>query len=447
MDTRIVAKYGQRRVPRYTSYPTAPHFGPAVDAGVTAGWLSALTPDHILSLYLHIPYCSELCWYCGCHAKATRKYRPVARYLVTLRQEIDIVADLLPGRLAVGHVAWGGGTPSMVHAGDLADIMDRLRSRFDFLPDAEIAMEIDPRTVDPAGLADAGINRVSLGVQSFDETVQRAINRVQTFAETADVADALRASGIARVNLDLMYGLPHQTVASCGDTARQAATLRPDRFAVFGYAHLPSMLKHQRLIDETALPNEKGRLAQSDAIAEALTDCGYVPIGLDHFALPDDPMAIALAEGRLRRNFQGYTDDPTDALIGFGASAIGALPQGYVQNAVPIAAYAGAVADGRLATVRGIALSGDDTLRRHVIETLMCTFAVDLHAAARKFGREPTLFAEDLAALGELARDGVVAIDGWTVTVDPDHQVLVRTVAAAFDAYLDPTAGRHAVAV
>ena len=447
MDTKIVAKYGQRRVPRYTSYPMAPHFGPAVDAAVSAGWLSALAPDHVLSLYVHIPYCNELCWYCGCHAKATRRYRPIARYLDTLRQEIDIVADLLPGRLAVGHVAWGGGTPSMVRADDLADVMDRLRDRFDLLAQAEIAMEIDPRVVEPAGLADAGINRVSLGVQSFDERVQRAINRVQSFDETADVAQALRASGIARVNLDLMYGLPHQTPESCRDTARQAATLRPDRFAVFGYAHLPSMLKHQRLIDEAALPDEEGRMTQSDAIAEALTECGYVPIGLDHFALPHDPMAIALAEGRLRRNFQGYTDDPADALIGFGASAIGALPQGYVQNAVPIAAYAGAVADGRPATVRGIALSGDDTLRRHVIETLMCTFAVDLGAAARRYGREPTLFAQDLAALHELANDGIVSIDGWTVTVDPEHQVLVRTVAAAFDAYLDPTAGRHAVAV
>ena len=447
MDTKIVAKYGQRRVPRYTSYPTAPHFGPDVDATTYAGWLSSLPANHILSLYIHIPYCKELCWYCGCHAKATRQYRPIARYLETLRQEIDIVAGLLTGRLPVGHIAWGGGTPSMVRADDLADIMDHLRARFDVLPKAEIAMEIDPRTVDPDGLAASGINRVSLGVQSFDEAVQHAINRVQSFDETADVAQALRASGISRLNLDLMYGLPHQTPDSCRDTARQAATLRPDRFAVFGYAHLPSMLKHQRMIDESALPDENGRLAQSDAIAEALTECGYKAIGLDHFARPDDPLAIALADGSLRRNFQGYTDDPADTLIGFGASAIGSLPQGYVQNAVPIANYAGTVADGRPATVRGIALSGDDALRRHVIEKLMCSFAVDLKAAARRYEREPTLFAPELAALRELAGDGVIAIDGWTVSVDPEHRVLVRTVAAAFDAYLDPTAGRHAVAV
>ena len=447
MDQTTFQDYAGRRVPRYTSYPTAPHFTAAIDEAAHRRWLADLHPGTPLSLYLHVPYCEELCWYCGCHTKATRRYAPVARYMETLRAEIALVANRLSGRLPVRHVAWGGGTPSLVSAADLLSAMELLRTRFDLAPNAEIAMEVDPRMVDAEALAASGVNRVSLGVQTFDASVQRAINRVQSFAETAAVAERLRAGGIERLNVDLLYGLPHQTVASCVETVRLSLTLAPDRFAVFGYAHLPAMLKHQRLIDEAALPDATERLAQLQAVARTLGDAGYVAIGLDHFARPEDGLARALAAGTLHRNFQGYTDDACPALLGFGASAISALPQGYAQNVVGIADYHEAVTAGRLPTARGMALSGDDALRRSVIERLMCDLAVDLDAVAADHGATADVFARERAVLHGMERQGLVRLSGATVAVQPRYRALVRSVAAVFDAYLHPEAERHARAV
>ena len=447
MDQKTFQDYAGRRVPRYTSYPTAPHFSAAVGEAAYREWLADLPADTPLSLYLHVPYCETLCWYCGCHTKATRRYAPVARYLETLRAEIALVADGLPGRLPVRHVAWGGGTPSLVSAADLLAVMRLLRDRFDLSPDAEIAMEVDPRTVDPDGLAAAGVNRVSLGVQTFHAPTQRAINRVQSFAETAAVARRLRDAGIARLNVDLLYGLPHETAESCRETVRLGLTLEPERFAVFGYAHLPAMLKHQRLIDGAALPDAAERLAQLQAVAETLDEAGFVAIGLDHFARPDDGLARAQTAGTLRRNFQGYTDDACPALLGFGASAISALPLGYAQNVVAMVDYQVAVAAGRLPTARGIALSGDDALRRAVIERLMCDLTVDLQTVAARHGATAAAFARERAMLHDMASQGLVRLTGSTVTVEPENRALVRNVAAVFDAYLRPEAGRHARAV
>lgn len=439
-----------RPVPRYTSYPTAPHFHAGIGPETYAGWLAAVPADRPVSLYFHVPFCARLCWYCGCHTTIVNHDRPVQEYADLLRAEMARVTDTLPARLAVGHVHFGGGTPTMLSADDFAAIMAAVRDRFVLAPNAEIAVEIDPRTFDDdraAALADAGVNRASLGVQDFDPTVQKAVNRVQSFELTAGVVDALRARGIAAVNLDLMYGLPHQTVEGIVRTVERAVALVPDRLAVFGYAHVPWLKSHQRLIDEAALPDGPARLAMAQAIAERLVHHGYRRIGLDHFARAEDSLARALDAGRLRRNFQGYTTDPTDVLIGFGASAIGALPQGYVQNTVSVRTYRETLAAGRLPTVKGIALDNDDRRRRAVIERLMCDLAVDLGWVEFAFGPDPEGFASELAALAPLVDTGLVAIDCRCVRVMESGRPLVRTVCAIFDRYLSAGRARHSRAV
>lgn len=329
MRQDLIRKYERLRVPRYTSYPTAPHFTPAVDGAVYGRWLEDMAAPERFSLYLHVPYCHSMCWYCGCHTKITHRYAPIARYLEAMGREIDMVADRLPTqRPVVGHVHWGGGTPTMTAPEDFRRIMDQLRARFAVDGNAEVAVEIDPRTLSGymvEALAESGVNRVSLGVQCFDEKVQKAINREQSFDLTKVAVMSLRAAGISRQSLDLLYGLPHQTVESCARTVALALELEPDRFSVFGYAHLPSLKKHQRLIDEAALPSGAERVAQFETIAQALEQAGYVRIGLDHFARADDELARRAADGTLKRNFQGYTTDQCDALIGFGASAIGSV--------------------------------------------------------------------------------------------------------------------------
>lgn len=450
MDASLVSRFGDQRVPRYTSYPTTPHFTAAVGAEAYRGWLAALTPDRALSLYLHVPFCRTLCSYCGCHTKAARRDEPIDRYGEALLREIDLVAAALPARLPVVHVHWGGGTPTILAPSLLAAIMARLRESFAVTPEAEIAVEIDPRRLGPdtvAALAAAGVNRASLGIQSFDPAVQRAINRVQSLAVTEAAARALRAAGIARLNLDLLYGLPHQTVAACRDTAAKALALAPDRLAVFGYAHLPSLKKHQRLIDAAALPDAAARLAQYRAIAEVLTAAGYAPIGLDHFARPDDALARRLGEGRLRRNFQGYTADLADVLLGFGASSIGALPQGYVQNAAPVGVWQERIAAGRLAISRGLALTPEDRLRRDIIERIMCDLGVDLAGAARRHGVSPAALADEIAALRRLAEEGIVRLAGDVLEVPEASRPLLRSVAAVFDAYLPRAPAHHSLGI
>jgi oxygen-independent coproporphyrinogen-3 oxidase len=438
------------RVPRYTSYPTAPHFHQGVTAATYADWLQDLPTEAPLSLYLHIPYCHEMCWYCGCHTKATRRYAPVGDYVRVLEAEIAHVADTIGGRPAVSHVHWGGGTPTILSDDDLAALMAGLRNRFDLTVDAEIAIETDPRTLTPEttrALAAAGVTRASLGVQDCNTHVQTAINRIQPFEQTEAAVAALRTVGIDRINIDLMYGLPHQTVADVRRTVDAVLPLTPDRLAVFGYAHVPWMKSHQKMIDEAALPNAEERLQQAEAMAQALVAHGYRRIGLDHFARADDPLSVALQTGRLRRNFQGYTTDRADTLLGFGASAIGSLPQGYVQNSPDFGAYARAIGAGQLATVRGIGLSDDDRLRRAVIERLMCDMTVDLEAISAGFARDIVDFADELATLQNFADDGLVRLDGATVTLTEPGRPWLRAICAVFDRYLQQGRARHSVAV
>jgi oxygen-independent coproporphyrinogen-3 oxidase len=350
------------------------------------------------------------------------------------------VAALAPKPLTVAALHFGGGTPTIVGPERFRVLMAALRRQVRFTPDAELAIEIDPRTLSGpmiAALVEGGITRASLGVQSFDAAVQQAINRVQSIDETAAAVAGLRASGIRRISFDLIYGLPLQTVASCLETVAAAVALGPDRFAVFGYAHVPDFKKHQRLIEETALPGGAERIAQAQAVGEALVAAGYVPVGLDHFARPGDPLARAAAAGRLHRNFQGYTTDTCASLIGLGASAIGQTRSGFVQNEVPVGRYRQAVEAGGLATARGYRLTADDRLRAEIIERLMCDLAADVGAIAARHGTDAAPLLAGNPRLRQLADEGVADIAGSIVRVPAHHRFLVRTVAAAFDAYFD----------
>ena len=437
-------------VPRYTSYPTAPQFKQDVTANRYASWLSALPETARLSLYIHVPYCVQLCNYCGCYTKAVRRRDPIDAYADRLLEELILLGPYIGGR-KLAYLHWGGGTPSILGSNRIAGIHAKLGEIFDIVGACEHAIELDPRHVSRElvdSLAGIGVNRASLGAQDFTASVQRAIGRVQPFEIVERSVAALRNAGIDRINLDLMYGLPRQGVEDVRRSAALAASLRPQRLAYFGYAHVPWIRKHQRLIDEATLPGAAERLEQAEAARETLVAGGYVPIGLDHFALPHDELAAAARAGALHRNFQGYTTDQADALIGIGASAVSRLPQGYAQNLPDIGSYAGAITSGHFATARGLALSADDLLRGRIIERLMCDFSVDLEAMASKndFAAADG-FAHELQALNPLEIDGLVRRDGKRVIVTKKGRPFVRMAAAVFDAYLPNSSARHSVAV
>jgi oxygen-independent coproporphyrinogen III oxidase len=448
LDPAAVLRRAER-LPRYTSYPTANHFSPTVTAQDYAGWLERLPGDVALSLYLHVPYCDALCWYCACSTKATRRYAPVSAYLERLLTEITDVAARVPAGHSVRHLHWGGGSPDILDAGDIRRLGSALASAFRFAADLEFAIEVDPRLMTEGktdSLVEVGVNRISVGVQDFDPQVQRAIGRIQSFAVTRDAIGMFRARGVRSINMDLVYGLPHQTEATLMQTLEQALELMPDRIALFGYAHLPQRAHNQRLIDERALPDAPARYSMSQRLARALQRAGYTQRGIDHFARSADRLATA----PLNRNFQGYTTDAAEHLIGFGASAIGKLPQGYVQNAVGAREYMAAIDRGELATARGLTLTDDDRLRGFVIERLMCDFAVSAGAVRDLFGARAAdqvlreaeaVLAEDTDGLVERTADGL----GMTEAGRP----FVRSICARFDAWLKPEPGvvRHAMAV
>ncbi|MER9045453.1 radical SAM protein, partial [Mesorhizobium sp. M0817] len=330
-------KFREARLPWYTIYPAVSEFSGAVGAEAYEEWLRNLPDDDPVSLYLHVPFCRSACWYCGFPTTITRHDAPILNYLAALRDEIRLVSERVPKTLPVSDIHFGGGTPSLIGPAEFLALMEFLRCRFAISKTATVAIEIDPRTLTPEmaeRLGAAGVNRASLGVQSFDPIVQKAINRIQSEAQTSAAVEVLRRHGVSRINFDLIYGLPHQTVESCVETVRAAVAMRPDRLALFGYSHIPSQVKNQRLIEAEFLPDSAARAEQYAAVAVTLVAAGYREIGLDHFALPDDELALAQETGRLRRNSLGYSADTCRTLIGFGASAIGRIGQGYVQNEV-----------------------------------------------------------------------------------------------------------------
>ncbi len=435
--------YALANIPRYTSYPTAPHFGPLEPASYRA-WLGEVPARTPLSLYLHVPFCKSLCWYCGCHTAVTRSSARIEAYAAALEAEARMLSGALHGHGGIAHLHLGGGTPTALGASALGSVLHVIREEYGFRPGAELAAELDPRSLDDAtvaALAEAGLTRASLGVQDISPVVQHRIGRVQSQDCVESAAERLRGHGIGSINVDVMYGLPGQGVAEVQATARFAAQLGADRVAVFGYAHVPWMKPHQNAIDSASLPGALERILQADAAERVLTDAGYVAIGLDHFARPEDEMAMAWREGRLRRNFQGYTTDAAPALVGLGASAIGSLPAGYAQNEPDERKYVTAVQAGLLPVKRGRALKGDDRLRRSVIERVMCDFALDLGALP------PMVLDEAMPALARLDADGVIALERDYVRVTPEGRRHVRHVAAAFDAYLGTGSGRHSAAV
>ena len=434
------------RAPRYTSYPTAVQFTPAVGPDVYGQWLRELPLSEPVSIYVHIPFCARLCWYCGCNTRVVHRHESISDYVALLRDEIGLVQPLLPGRARVSSVHLGGGTPNMLGADDLAVLFSALRDAFDLDDDAEIAAELDPAQLTAEwahAAAKQGLNRASLGVQDLSPAVQAAVNRHEPFEIVARAAERLRQAGVSALNFDLMYGLPRQRVADVLNTLDQVLTLDPDRIALFGYAHVPWMKTHQKLLPEAELPDAVERLQQSQVAAERLVFEGYVPIGMDHFARPDDPMAIALAQGTLHRNFQGYTTDRARTLIGFGVSAISQAPQGYVQNQPSELLWREAVAHARLPTVRGVALSDDDRFRGEVIERLMCELSVDLAKVATRHGRAATDLSDAVARLSDMEADGLVERRGDVISITELGRPFVRSACAEFDTYLDRAALRH----
>jgi oxygen-independent coproporphyrinogen-3 oxidase len=445
----LIQRY-DTRVPRYTSYPTAPHFRPVDDDRVYRGWLATLPAAARVSLYVHVPFCAEMCWYCGCHTRVANRSETVDRYVDGMADEVSLLADVFDGERTVAHLHWGGGTPTVATPEAFARLMRHIRSRFVFDDNAEIAVEIDPRRLEDSTadtLAEVGVTRASLGVQTFDPDVQRAIHRWQPI-ETVELAVmALRRVGIAGLNFDLMYGLPGQTVGNVVDTIGACLHLRPQRVALFGYAHVPWMKPHQKLIDETRLPGAEARLDQFLAASKVLTDAGFRPIGLDHFARADDAMTAAARNGRLRRNFQGYTTDAGETLLGIGASSIGSLAQGYAQNRLHPKEYRAAVAAGRLPIAKLLPIDDEDRLRRAVIERLMCDLAVDLDAVAAARGFDGGVFDADLERLDPMQADGLVRRLGNRIEVTEAGRPFVRAVCAAFDWYLKQGEARHSRAV
>jgi oxygen-independent coproporphyrinogen-3 oxidase len=445
MSAELALRYGAP-VPRYTSYPTAPHFTSRVGAAEASAWLRGLDPGSRLSLYVHIPFCQSLCWYCGCNTKIVNKYEPIERYLDALGRELAAVGDLVPQEHEVVHIHFGGGSPNILRPEHTGALAAAIRDRFRIAESAEFAVEVDPRGVDAehvAAMKAAGVNRISIGVQDFDAAVQTAINREQSYETTRRAVLMFRDAGIGSINIDLVYGLPHQTRSSVARTMEQVLRLEPDRIAIFGYAHLPERIRHQRLIDPAALPGATDRLGQANRLARILAAAGYVRIGLDHFAKSTDP----LAQGHVHRNFQGYTTDGADALIGLGASAISRFDAGYTQNTVGIVEYQQKVEAQGLATARGIALSQDDRVRAFVIERLMCELDFSQSSLRARFGDAAGAVITDAEILIASDTDGLVerTNDGFRVT--ERGRPFVRSICACFDTYLDASEARHAMGV
>lgn len=429
-----------QRVPRYTSYPTAPHFHDNINAGHYETWLNEIPSEMDLSLYFHIPFCRQLCWFCGCHTKIVNHYDPIARYMKLLQQEVELVSDHLNAK-QVKHIHFGGGSPTVVSAQDFLKFMGKVKDKFSISPTAEIAIEMDPRTLQPEKIhayKQAGVNRASLGVQDFDESVQNAINRIQPYSMVRDIVAQLRRASIEDLNIDLVYGLPLQTQNKLLHSIEQTLNLNPNRISLFGYAHVPWMKKHQNLIHEQALPCEQERLEMFEAATSLLSERGYVSIGLDHFVRPDDALAKAEQEKTLQRNFQGYTTDTAQALLGFGVSAITTLPASYVQNTSDYIEYEKAIRDDQLPVARGIALSKNDIERRDIIMSLMCTMKAPINQDkyALEFEQLQPFFEQDDIEY----REGILRINSQA-------RPYLRLIAANFDSYLNNGQQQYSKAV
>ncbi len=441
----LLARYSTSG-PRYTSYPTAPHFHAGIgDADWLAEVAAPVEQGRDLSIYVHVPFCDSLCYYCGCNMVATQRYDKVDPYLQALDAEMSTVAArIAPGRM-VKQLHWGGGTPTYLRPSDIGRLMDAIAMRFDIAPDAEMSCEADPRELTRdhlRALRESGFNRISFGVQDLDPAVQHAINRIQPAEMIEQVYHWARELGFSSINMDLITGLPLQTVESFGRTLERVVEWGPDRLAVFGYAHVPWMKKHQNLMRTEDLPDVATRMALGGLVHEGLTRAGYVDIGLDHFARPGDEMVVAQREKTLWRNFQGYTTHRHCDVLAFGASAIGQTDGLYVQNEKGLKRYQERISSGGLAVERGVRVSIEDRIRREAITRIMCDLELDVDALGRHWGADlRPLFVENWAGLRELAADGLVVVEGWLLRVTPLGRRLLRNIAMCFDAYLHAPEG------
>ncbi|MEW6759830.1 MAG: oxygen-independent coproporphyrinogen III oxidase [Pseudomonadota bacterium] len=440
-DPELIARLSQRG-PRYTSYPTADRFTGHFTARDFAAATSSAGDIQALSLYLHIPFCESLCYYCACNKIITRDREKAVRYLTYLMREIDMQARLFPADVLVEQLHFGGGTPTYLNDAQMGQLMEHLRSRFAFAcdSDGEYSIEIDPRTVDAArirSLRRQGFNRLSLGVQDFDENVQRAVNRIQPESMTREAVTAAREAGFRSVSIDLIYGLPLQDAATIAQTLDKVIDISPDRISVYNYAHMPQLFKAQKLIHDEDLPDSASKLAMLGQCIERLSAAGYVYIGMDHFAKPDDELTLAQRDGTLHRNFQGYSTRADIDMVACGVSAISAVNGAYSQNEKSLDAYYARIDRGELPVVRGLKLSNDDLLRREVIQRLMCDFALDTAALGERWGIDVRdRFASEFARLAELERDGLLSLAPGRLEVSPKGRLLIRNICMVFDNYI-----------
>jgi oxygen-independent coproporphyrinogen-3 oxidase len=429
IDPALLEKHGGNG-PRYTSYPTADRFAPGFTEETLRGYLGERKAGEPWSLYMHLPFCDTLCYYCACNKVITRDHSKSAKYVEYLEREMAMLEPLLGEERRVCQLHWGGGTPTFLARDEMRRLVRAVDARFRRTADFECSIEVDPRRVAPGTLAflgDLGFNRVSIGVQDFDPVVQKAVHRIQSEEVTRAAIEEARASGFRSVNLDLIYGLPKQTVAGFGATLDKVIALAPDRLALYSYAHLPAMFKPQRRIAEADLPAPEAKLAILKLAIERLRAAGYVYIGMDHFARPDDALAIAQAQGRLQRNFQGYSTYPECDMLSFGISAIGRVGPTYYQNVKTLPEYYATLDAGRLPVAKGVVLTEDDLLRRNVIQALACDFRAEV---------DRSYFAAEWKDLEALEDDGLVSLCESKVTVTPAGRLLVRRVCMVFDRYL-----------
>ncbi len=446
MNTLTLLERYDRPGPRYTSYPTALEFHQGVKNEVYAERLARLNSagDQPLSAYVHLPFCQERCSFCGCNVVITPHREVASRYLEAVAQEIDLLAAHLPDRRAIAQMHWGGGTPTYYSPDQLGELFGRIARHFTFTADAELGVEIDPRVTTTAHLdllRSLGFNRLSMGVQDFNPKVQEAVNRIQGYELTRSLIDHARALGFGSINVDLIYGLPHQTAETFASTLSQVLTLRPDRVAAYSFAFVPWMSAHMKEIDRAALPSAETKLALLAATVDAFVGAGYRQIGMDHFALPTDELARAVDTHALHRNFMGYTVKATTDMVAIGVSAIGNVQGAFVQNTKKLPEYHDAVGAGRFPIEKGYELSADDEIRRHVITELMCNFRLDVAEVERRFAiRFAEYFASELATLTSgdqsASADGLVTVHPNRIEVEPVGRMFVRNICMVFDKYL-----------
>ena len=449
-DIETIVLQQPQNLPRYTSYPPANHFKAGEGLLLVKNLLTAARGVDALSIYIHIPYCDRLCWFCGCHTKQTLSYKPISDYVKALVGEIEGFGQRLGERKRISKIHLGGGSPSLLRANELSHIRKALELVGKISDATEVSLEVDPSDIKPHSISDFlafGMTRASIGVQDFDPAVQQAINRPQSFGLTRDVVNCLRGAGVKSLNIDALYGLPLQTQERLQDSIAKVVSLSPDRIALFGYAHVPWVKPHQKMIKDADLPSQLDRFRGAKWAAKKIISEGYQSIGIDHFAKPEDSLAISTRSGKLKRNFQGYTDDVSDVIIGFGASSISQFPGGYVQNEVATGRYIAAVGQARQTGAKGLLLSEDDMVRAWIIERLMCSFTFSKLDLSIRFGVIAEQYWQEAIHAAAEDPDGLCEIRDEQFEIRTEARPLVRVVASKFDGWVNSTKFQYSQAI